>query len=459
MDITNQGAHMKTLQKFSILIFTLLLSMASGYADQQKSADGNGGAPTMLKRVMPAIVNIAARGDIPYSPNNRDDQPIVQRFEDSGSGVIIDAKNGYIVTNVHVIKNSESITVTLQDGRSMVAKTVGIDIPSDVAVIKINAKRLKEIKFGDSDKIQIGDPVSAIGSPFGLRQTVTSGVVSALERIAYGITGLNSWIQTDAPINPGSSGGALVNTSGEVIGINTAIISPNPNPNQIPTNLGIGLAIPSNTVKSVVEQLIKYGEVRRGIIGILVQDITPALAEAMKLKDGTRGAIISQVVENTPAAKAGLKKQDIIIKINHKPVHSAVQISNAFSLAPIDSEIILEIQRLGKIMKLKAKVASPDTLQKIARESQKMLLAGIGLADFKQLLDNQLIKGVEVLDIDDSSIAYSCGLRRGDVILTAANQSVATLAELQEIAKKNNKQLLLELKRPFAGNIFLVLEE
>ena len=258
---------MKNIKNILLTIFTLFLTINCYSA---KPTNGPNSLAPMLEKAMPAIVNIAVRGNTPIHLLQNRNLNLPPRFEGQGSGVIIDAKNGYIVTNSHVVQIAQdtlSITITLSDGRSMVAKMIGYDIQSDIAVLQIKAKRLTSIPFGDSDNLKVGDFVCTIGSPFGLQQTVTSGVISALERSGF-MEGPENLIQTDAPINPGNSGGALANMQGKLIGINTAGIAP------IPMSSGIGLAVPSNTVKSVAEQLIKHGKVTRGIMGVMVQDIT-----------------------------------------------------------------------------------------------------------------------------------------------------------------------------------------
>jgi serine protease Do len=449
--------HLKQLP-YGILILFLAIACYAG-RPVTSIAGVNPSLAPMLQKIMPTIVNISVRGEVPIDslpPQDKrrrhNDSKNNFRFEDLGSGVIIDAEYGYIVTNAHVVKDAQSITVTLSDDRSVRAKVIGCDHPSDIAVIQIGAKRLKSAIYGDSDKLKVGDFVCAIGSPFGLQKTVTSGVVSGLERNDLGIEGFESFIQTDASINPGSSGGALVNMQGELVGINTALIGP------IPSSAGIGLAIPSNITKNIVEQIIKYGKVKRGVMGIVVQNITPALAETMHLKEAEGGALVSQVIEGSPAATAGLRSKDVIIKIMGKPVHSATQVKNAASLSNIGSKITLQVRRDNKLINLEPIIADPEDLKR-SKETPKNLLSGLGLKNFNLLIDNQEIKGVEVLYVDDASVAYSCGLNPTDVILTAANQPVTTTSQLQAIANKNPKQLLLEIKRRLAGNFFLALEE
>lgn len=427
-------------------------SVAAANNPNNSNNSNNLSLAPMLQKVMSSVVNIAARGEIPNdNPLRQNNAKPGQKFEDLGSGVIIDAEHGYIVTNAHVIKDSQVVTVTLSDGRSIMAKIIGYDTISDIAVLQINTKHLKDITFGDSDKIKVGDFVCAIGSPFGLQQTVTYGVVSGLERSEFGTGGFESYIQTDASINPGSSGGALIDMKGKLIGINTALVG------AVPASAGVGLSIPSNITKNIVEQLIKYGKVRRGVMGVLVQNVTPALAEVMKLPEG--GALIAQVIDGSPAAAAGLQAKDIIVKIMGKPVHSATQLTGIASLLNIGSEAVLQVRRDNKLITIKPIIADPEDLKKAQETTSKNLLSGLGLKNINLLIDNQQIKGIEVLYVDDASAAYNSGLSHGDVIIAAANQPVTEIGQLQAIANKKPKQLLLKIKRGLTNNFFLVLEE
>ncbi len=425
----------------------------------------------MLRNVMPAVVNISVRGQLPpiilpYEKLPKELQPepesplaprpdikITPRFEGVGSGVIIDAENGYILTNAHVVKDAKVIIVTLNDGRRLQGKTLGADKQLDIAVIQVKAKHLNAIEFGDSDSLKVGDYVAAIGNPFGLSQTVTSGVISGLERSQLGIEGYENFIQTDAPINPGNSGGALVNMQGELVGINTAIVTPY----SVGGSVGIGLAIPSNMAKSVMQQIIKYGKVEHSLIGVIVQNITPALADAFNINK-TTGALISDVSPGFPAARAGIKDKDIIIKLNGKPVQNAFQVSNTIGLLRPGTRVTLEILRNARTKTIHMVTVSAKEAKAIQDQMQKPLLVGLALRDFNQLENNEQITGVQVLDVDEFSLAYSAGLRPGDVILSANNKSISNIDQLKHVAAKQTDSMLLKVKRMGGGNIFMVLE-
>lgn len=420
----------------------------------------NASLASTLKKVLPTVVNITVRGELPpmlfpdKRANPNGDPEMSPKFAGIGSGVIVDADKGYILTNAHVVKDAQAITVTLNDGRHFRAKTIGYDIPSDVALIEIKAKHLTAITFSDSDKLKVGDFVAAIGNPFGLQHTVTSGVISALERTHLGIEGHENFIQTDASVNPGNSGGALVNLQGELVGINTAALSTA----RIGGNIGLNFAIPSNMAKSVMDQLIKYGNVKRGIFGVSVQDITPALAETMHLPNN-EGALVSQVLPGTPADKAQVKVKDVIISVMGKPIHSAAQVTTTISLLRAGTKFDLHLWRDNHTINISSASVDIDEIKKNMENAPKALLWGLQLRNFDQLLNNQQVKGVEVLDMDDNSTAYSSGLRPGDVIVAASNQPVRTIEELQNIVQKNSEQLLLEVRRGLDGVMFLVLEQ
>ena len=307
----------------------------------------------MLARITPGVVNIAVRGKV-REQNPLLQDPFFRRFfnlpqnqgsqeretQATGSGVIIDATRGYVLTNGHVVENATRIEVTTKDNRRFTAKLVGRDPDTDIAVLQIPTNNLPAVPMGDSDRLQVGDFVLAIGNPFGLGQTVTSGIVSALGRSGLGIEGYEDFIQTDASINPGNSGGPLVNLLGECIGINTAILAPGGG------NIGIGFAVPINMARRVMEQLTRYGEVKRGRIGVAIQDLTPDLAEVMKTAH-TTGAVIARVEPGSPAERAGLHQGDLVVAVNGVPVRSGTQLRNTIGLTRIGSDVDLKIDRRG----------------------------------------------------------------------------------------------------------------
>ncbi|BBA33986.1 trypsin-like serine protease [Methylocaldum marinum] len=344
---------------------------AADYQPSEPAAGGGRGAeqigrPTlapMLEAVLPAVVNISTTSTVEeqdHSPlGERSSQPFFkfpavppdERQQQSlGSGVIVNAEKGLILTSHHVIADADRVTVTLQDGRDFEAKTVGVDTETDVAVIKIDANNLKALPFGDSQSLRVGDFVAAIGSPFGLSQTVTSGIVSAVGRSGLGIEGYEDFIQTDASINPGNSGGALVDLNGELVGISTAIVGP------AGGNVGIGFAIPSRLAQSIMQQLVQYGEVQRGKLGVGVHDLTPDLAHALGLERGS-GALIALVQPDSPAAKAGLRPGDVVTAIDGTPVTNGGSLRNTVGLLQVGSEIKLDILRNGEKRTVTARIA------------------------------------------------------------------------------------------------------
>src|SRR5215510_9301653 len=353
----------------------------------------------MIKRVSPAVVNIATRGTIreraPQNPLLEDpffrrffdipDMPRERQFQSAGSGVIFDAKNGYIVTNAHVVDNATEITVTLQDGRDLTATVVGSDVPSDVAVLKVPPERLTQVSLGDSTRLEVGDYVIAIGNPFGLQHTVTSGIVSGLGRSGINPEGYEDFIQTDASINPGNSGGALVNLKGELVGINSAILS------RSGGNIGIGFAIPVNMARSIMDQLIKYGSVKRGLLGVSIYSLTPDMAKSLNITN-TQGVLVSQVNEGSAAEKAGIKPGDVITSINGQNIKSNSELRNAVGLSRVGDKLDVALIRDRKPMHVTAVIneTPATTSHKAPRDSPAAApdvgvihpgLAGATLAD------------------------------------------------------------------------------
>lgn len=416
----------------------------------------------MLGKVLPSVVNIATESKVRVEDNPLLQDPFFRRFfgvpniprerktQALGSGVIVDAKHGYVLTNNHVVAKADEITVTLKDGRSFKAKLVGTDPETDIAVVQIPAKNLTAVPLADSDKLRVGDFVVAIGNPFGLGQTVTSGIVSALGRTGLGIEGYEDFIQTDASINPGNSGGALVNLRGELAGINTAIIAPGGG------NVGIGFAIPINMARQVMTQLIKHGEVHRGRLGILIQDLTPDLAKAFDIKE-THGAVIAKVVKNSPAEHAGLMAGDVVTGVNGKPVSTSSELRNSIGLLPVGDTVTLEVVRDGKIRSIKVTIAETvqDKLEgkRVNPRLQGAVFGAIG----EDNPEYGHLKGIIVLDLAPGSAAWASGLRKDDVIVSVNRRPVTTLREFQKIANGNNRSLLLNIRRG-DGALFILIQ-
>ncbi len=445
------------------LVVSTFLSSASQAALPALDSQGQK-LPTlapMLQQTLPAVVNIATSGKVrvQQSPLFNDpffrhffdvpEQPRERRTQSLGSGVIVDAKNGYIITNNHVIDKADEINVTLSDGRGFRAKLIGSDPETDVAIIQIKAKDLTALPIADSDQLQVGDFAVAIGNPFGLGQTVTSGIISALGRSGLGIEGYEDFIQTDASINPGNSGGALVNLNGELIGINTAIFS------QSGGNIGIGFAIPINMARDIMEQLVAHGEVKRGRLGAQAQDITPDLAQAFNLKNGERGAVITQVVPDSAADKAGLKAGDIVLAINGKPVRNASDLRNYIGLLRVGQKVEMTVMREGKRRDLLARVEEPKASKKVGKTLHQKL-AG---AEFANITEGSPlfghIEGVVIIDVERGSPASRAGLRKGDVIISANRKKISNIDELAQAVKGHGK-LLLNIRRG-NGALFLYL--
>lgn len=417
----------------------------------------------LLEKISPAVVNIATRGttevrnplmDHPMfeDPNFRrffgmPDGPQTQETQSLGSGVIVDARKGYILTNAHVIKGADEIKVNLNDEREFTAKVIGADEETDVALIQIEAPNLTELSLADSDKARPGDFVVAIGNPFGLRHTVTSGIVSATGRSGIGDPdSFQDYIQTDASINPGNSGGALVNFQGELIGLNSAILS------RSGGNIGIGFAVPANIARQVMQQLIQYGEVKRGRLGVVVQNITPDLAKAFGLSSNA-GVLVAQVQPGSAADKAGIKAEDVILTINGRGVQSYRDLRNTIGLLRVGDKLTLEIQRNGKRQVINTSVGEAAELKEAANATATVANAKLEGAQFGPAEEGS---GVEVSDVKPQSPAARNGLRPGDVITAINRRPVRSVAEFQR-AVKGQDTLLVTLNRG-PGTLFLVIK-
>ncbi len=443
-----------------LLLLTLSLPASAGFPLFDSRGEEVPTIAPMLEKVTPGVVNIATSGTVQIKQNPLFNDPFFRRFFDLpdvprerqtqslGSGVVVDAKNGYIITNHHVIANADEIRVTLRNGETHKAELIGTDPETDVAVIRIRAKNLVAIPRADSDTVRVGDFVVAIGNPFGLGQTVTSGIVSAKGRSGLGIEGYEDFIQTDASINPGNSGGALVNLRGQLIGINTAILS------QSGGNIGIGFAIPINMAWQIMQHLITHGEVQRGRLGASAQDLTPELAQAFGIPY-RKGAIITTVEPGSAAQEAGLKPGDIVTEVNGRPIRTATDLRNAIGLLRVGEKVRLKVLRDGKTLTLSATVARP-ALSQIDGEKLNPYLAGAVLTDIQENSPwYGKIEGVLVAEVAAGSPAWRSGLRKGDVIVSANRKPVANLGQLQE-AVKGSRSLLLNIQRG-NGSLFLFL--
>lgn len=432
----------------AIIVGAASIAMSANAALPFFSSDKNE-VPTlapMLEETTPAIVSIAVEGTqvsrqrVPemfrHFFGGSDEQVQERPFKGLGSGVIIDAKKGYVVTNNHVVDNANEITVKLTDGRELKAKKLGADEQSDIALLQIEAEDLQAVPLANSDKLRVGDFVVAIGNPFGLNQTVTSGIVSALGRSGLNIGGYEDFIQTDAAINRGNSGGALVNLRGELIGINTAIFGPNGG------NVGIGFAIPSNMMKSLVDQIIEFGEVRRGLLGVIGQDVDAGLADAMNL-DVNKGAFVSEVSPDSAAEKGGIESGDIITHINGLAVSSFQELRAKIGTMGAGSEVELTIMRKGKSRNIDVTLGDATGAVVAAREIHPAL-EGATLTNGKTVRGND---GVVISEIQNRSPAASIGLQDGDVIVGVNRARVTTVADLRRQMDEAQGVIALNVQR------------
>ena len=449
---------MKCMKFLGAALFGAALSFSAHAAVPVASLPGS--LAPIIKLAGPAVVNIAARGTQQAPNNPYYDDPFFRRFfgvpqprerevASQGSGVIIDAKKGYIITNHHVVDGATEIRVTLQDERSFSAKLVGSDERTDVAVIQIIAGNLKALPLADSDQLEVGDFVIAIGNPFGLDHTVTSGIVSGLGRRGLNAENYEDFIQTDAAINPGNSGGALIDLAGNLVGINAAIIS------RSGGNMGIGFAIPVNMVRNVMNQLIEHGSVARGVLGIVGGDVPPELADDLGVK-GRGGALVNQVAPGGGAEKAGVQAGDVLVAVDGKAVAGMSELRNRIGLLRKGQKVKLDLIRDGKPLAVTATILGAETAAVTdGAVHEKLAGASFGEIDERSPFYGRL-KGAMVLAVvPDSNAARRGKLEAGDVIVAVNRRAISGVADLTRMLKglDPNAVFLLELRR---GNLRMV---
>ncbi len=455
---------MKRIAQLFVLFFALQGSIHVAVA-AMPNVDAEGkpfpSLSPMLKRVNTAVVNISTYSTQRTSQNPLQADPFFRHFfslpelhqyqqqqpkkrqRSAGSGVIVDSDDGIVITNYHVIKDSDEVRVSLTDGRSFEARILGSDPELDIAVLEIDGDDLSEVGIADSNDLEVGDFVVAIGNPFGIGQTVTTGIVSALGRSGLGIEGYENFIQTDASINPGNSGGALVNLAGELVGINTAIIAP------AGGNVGIGFAIPTNMATASMQQIIDHGEVRRGLIGVGIQDISHDLREAFDLANGQTGVLVSSVGEDSPAEKAGIQAGDIILTVEGEPTQTANQLRSQIGMKTVGEDVHLTLLREGEEMEISVEVGPRDEVA-VAQNGLHQLLEG---ASFENNTDES---GVVVTRLEPGSKAAYSGLRVGDTVVAANRKPVTNLESFRQALKSNSKGILLRVNRG-GGALFLAI--
>ncbi len=431
----------------ALLSSSILPTTAHAYSIWPNSVDGQTmpSLAPMLEKSTPAVVSIAVKGthDVKQSvpnifrffgnPNQNQNQNQQRPFRGLGSGVIIDAKEGYIVTNNHVIERADEILVTLSDGRQVKANKIGSDADSDIALLQIDADNLTEIKIADSDKLRVGDFAIAIGSPFGLGQTVTSGIVSALGRSGLNIEDYEDFIQTDAAINSGNSGGALVNLRGELIGINTAILGPNGG------NIGIGFAIPSNMMNNLAKQIIEFGEVHRGVLGVAGRSVNSELVKAMELETN-QGGFIEQVTPDSAADEAGIKPGDVIVKVNGKSIKTFNELRGKIGSIGAGKDVKLTIVRNGDEKRFTVKLKQSQASNVAAATIHRMF-------EGAELENNTSNSGVIVKEIEEDSAAELVGLQSGDLITAINRTRIKNVAELRSYLKDKKGVFALNIVR------------
>ena len=453
------------MKKQTLLLSALALSIGLSLsvlppaaASLPTQVPGQGALPSlapMLEKVLPAVVSVQVEGTASPTLNMPEElkkyfgdnapQEQAQPFEGLGSGVIIDAAKGYVLTNNHVINQAQKISVQLNDGREFDAKLVGSDEQSDIALLQlIKPDHLTQIAIADSDKLRVGDFAVAVGNPFGLGQTATSGIISALGRSGLNLEGLENFIQTDASINRGNSGGALLNLNGELIGINTAILAPGGG------SIGIGFAIPSNMAKTLADQLIQFGEIKRGLLGIKGMEMSADIAKAMNL-NVQRGAFVSEVLPNSGSAKAGIKSGDVIVSLNGKPLNSFAELRSRIATKP-GTKVKLGLLRDGKPVDVEVTLDKSTS----STASAELIIPALQGASFSDGQMKDGTKGVVIDNVDKGSAAAQVGLHKDDIIIGLNRQRIHSIAELRKALEGKPPVIALNVIR---GNesIYLLL--
>jgi len=450
-------ANVRRASSALVLGLAFVISAAHAAPPLVALRDGMPTLAPMLARVTPAVVNIAVMQRSPEAQNPLLRDPFFRRFfglpdeqrpqMSAGSGVILDAAQGYVITNHHVIKDASEVVVTLKDNQRLQARVVGSDAGTDIALLKIDATGLVEAKPANSDALQVGDFVVAIGNPFGIGQTVTSGIVSALGRAGLSSGGYEEFIQTDASINPGNSGGALVNLKGELVGINTAIIGPSGG------NVGIGFAVPVNMARAVMRQLIRFGEVHRGRLGISMQDLTPDLARSLGIARG-QGAVIAEVLPGSPAERAGLQTGDVVTAVNGRPVDSASGLRARLGVLPVGEIVELTVRRGDKTRTIRARIAEIEARH--GQEGRRIAeLEGATLAAVERETDAGRSGAVLVVAVEAGTAAFHHGLRPGDVIIGVNRRRVGSIEGLAQGLRGNGRIALNVARGDFLLTIVL----
>ncbi|MBX3664617.1 MAG: Do family serine endopeptidase [Burkholderiales bacterium] len=444
---------LKHLRPAAAALLLGLLLPAPAAAQPATDARGLPTLAPLVNQVTPAVVNISVVTRAPMEDNPLFRDPFFRRFfnlpdrpqrkeQAAGSGVIVDAARGFVLTNNHVIKDAEQVIVTLKDRRSFPAKLVGTDPGTDIAVLQIPAQNLSALRFGDSDALQVGDYVLAIGNPFGIGQTVTSGIVSALGRSGLSVEGYEDFIQTDASINPGNSGGALVNLRGELVGINTAIIGP------AGGNVGIGFAVPSAMARAVMEQIVRHGEVRRGRLGIEMADVPAELQRKLRLPT-LDGALIAKVEDGSPADRAGLREGDVVTVLNGRPIRSSGELRARLGLTPVGEEVELGILRNGAQQRIRTRIAPPQTASN-GKPQPVAQLPGLRVVEIERgspLFQRLRGGGLVVAAVEPGSRALQAGFRPGDIIYAVNRRRVQSVAEFQGLLRGSDRGYAVSLLR------------